>query len=146
MPESIRDKDAVCWQYRSELHLRSHNVIRTRINSSTKESRDNLQVSKGRRNKRNETIDSIMSQPQVNSQNEKGNCDWMSRKKKTKIIAGEDATTVRRRYTGVPATVRRQSSVGSALQEEAEAYLVGLIEDTILRTIHAKRITIMPRE
>ncbi len=33
-----------------------------------------------------------------------------------------------------------------ALQEAAEAYLVGLMEDTNLCAIHAKRTTIMPRE
>ena len=33
-----------------------------------------------------------------------------------------------------------------ALQESAEAYLVGLFEDTNLCAIHAKRITIMPKD
>ncbi|RWV98543.1 hypothetical protein GW17_00038605 [Ensete ventricosum] len=33
-----------------------------------------------------------------------------------------------------------------ALQEAAEAYLVGLFEDTNLCAIHAKRTTIMPRD
>ena len=33
-----------------------------------------------------------------------------------------------------------------ALQEAAEAYLVGLFEDTNLCAIHAKRITIMPKD
>ena len=33
-----------------------------------------------------------------------------------------------------------------ALQEAAEAYLVGLFEDTNLCTIHAKHITIMPKD
>ena len=32
------------------------------------------------------------------------------------------------------------------LQEAAEAYLVGLMEDTILCAIHAKRVTIMPKD
>ena len=39
-----------------------------------------------------------------------------------------------------------QNSAIGALQEAAEAYLVGLFEDTNLCAIHAKRITIMPRD
>ena len=34
----------------------------------------------------------------------------------------------------------------TALQEAAEAYLVGLFEDTNLCTIHAKQVTIMPKD
>ena len=34
----------------------------------------------------------------------------------------------------------------SALQEASEAYLVGLFEDTNLCAIHAKRVTIMPKD
>uniref|UniRef100_A0A3Q7EIR9 Histone H3 n=1 Tax=Solanum lycopersicum TaxID=4081 RepID=A0A3Q7EIR9_SOLLC len=37
-------------------------------------------------------------------------------------------------------------SVVAALQEAAEAYLVGLFEDTNLCAIHAKRVTIMPKD
>ena len=33
-----------------------------------------------------------------------------------------------------------------ALQEASEAYLVGLFEDTNLCGIHAKRVTIMPKD
>ena len=33
-----------------------------------------------------------------------------------------------------------------ALQEAAEAYLVGHFEDTNLCAIHAKRVTIMPKD
>ena len=33
-----------------------------------------------------------------------------------------------------------------ALQEETEAYVIGLFEDTNLCAIHAKRITIMPKD
>jgi histone H3 len=40
--------------------------------------------------------------------------------------------------------LRFQSSTVLALQEAAEAYLVGLFEDTQLCAIHAKRVTIMP--
>ncbi len=42
--------------------------------------------------------------------------------------------------------LRFQSSSIAALQEAAEAYLVGLFEDTNLCAIHAKRITIMPKD
>ena len=37
-------------------------------------------------------------------------------------------------------------NVSSNLQEAAEAYLVGLFEDTNLAAIHAKRVTIMPKD
>ncbi|KAE8221576.1 hypothetical protein CF319_g5075, partial [Tilletia indica] len=33
-----------------------------------------------------------------------------------------------------------------ALQEASEAYLVSLFEDTNLAAIHAKRVTIMPKD
>ncbi|CAM0953868.1 unnamed protein product [Alopecurus aequalis] len=39
-----------------------------------------------------------------------------------------------------------QSSAVYALQEAAEAYLVVLFEDTNLCAIHAKRVTIMPKD
>jgi histone H3 len=39
-----------------------------------------------------------------------------------------------------------QSTSILALQESAEAYLVGLFEDTNLCAIHAKRVTIMPKD
>ena len=42
--------------------------------------------------------------------------------------------------------MRFRSSAIGALQEAVEAYLVGLFEDTNLCAIHAKRITIMPRD
>ena len=42
--------------------------------------------------------------------------------------------------------LRFQSTALLALQEASEAYLVGLFEDTNLCAIHAKRITIMPKD
>ena len=42
--------------------------------------------------------------------------------------------------------LRFQSSAVLALQEACEAYLVGLFEDTNLCAIHAKRVTIMPKD
>ena len=41
--------------------------------------------------------------------------------------------------------LRFQPQAIGALQEAAEAYLVGLFEDTNLCAIHAKRVTIMPK-
>ena len=42
--------------------------------------------------------------------------------------------------------LRFQSTAVLALQEASEAYLIGLLEDTNLCAIHAKRVTIMPRD
>ncbi len=42
--------------------------------------------------------------------------------------------------------IRFQQSAVEALQEAAESYLVGLFEDTNLCTIHARRVTIMPKD
>ena len=42
--------------------------------------------------------------------------------------------------------LRFQSAAILCLQEAAEAYLVGLFEDTNLCAIHAKRVTIMPKD
>ena len=46
----------------------------------------------------------------------------------------------------VKSDLRFQSSALLALQESCEAYLVGLFEDTNLCAIHAKRVTILPRD
>ena len=42
--------------------------------------------------------------------------------------------------------LRFESSAVVALQEASEAYLVGLFADTNLCAIHAKRVTIMPKD
>ena len=44
------------------------------------------------------------------------------------------------------AGVRYKSAAVLANQEASEAYLVGLFEDTNLCAIHAKRVTIMPKD
>ena len=44
------------------------------------------------------------------------------------------------------ASLRFQTSAITALQEAAEAYLVNLFEDTNLCAIHAKRVTIKPKD
>lgn len=42
--------------------------------------------------------------------------------------------------------LRFQSSALMALQEAAEAYVVQLMEDSLLCAIHAKRVTVMPKD
>jgi histone H3 len=42
--------------------------------------------------------------------------------------------------------IRFQSTALLALQEATEAYIVGVIEDGLLCTIHAKRVTVMKRD
>ena len=42
--------------------------------------------------------------------------------------------------------LRFQASAVAALQEATESYIVGLFEDTNLCAIHAKRVTIMPKD
>ena len=42
--------------------------------------------------------------------------------------------------------MRFQSAALSAIQEAAEAYLTSLFEDTNLAAIHAKRVTIQPKD
>lgn len=44
------------------------------------------------------------------------------------------------------ADFRWQVQAVEALQEAAEAYLVGMLEDSNLCAIHAKRVTIMPKD
>jgi histone H3 len=41
---------------------------------------------------------------------------------------------------------RWQAAAVAAIQEATEAYLVGLFEDTNLCAIHARRVTIMPKD
>ena len=47
---------------------------------------------------------------------------------------------------GIRNDLRIQAAAVQGLQEAAEAYLVGLFEDSNLCAIHAKRVTIMPRD
>ena len=42
--------------------------------------------------------------------------------------------------------LRFQTAAIAALQEASEAYLVTLFEDSLLCTIHAKRVTLMPKD
>jgi histone H3 len=45
-----------------------------------------------------------------------------------------------------PYSLRFQTAAVAALQEAAEAYLIGLFEDTNLCALHARRVTIMPQD
>ena len=48
---------------------------------------------------------------------------------------------------GTPSVqVRFQSTAIVALQEAAENFIVGLFEDVNLLAVHAKRVTVMPRD
>lgn len=53
---------------------------------------------------------------------------------------------VREIAQGYKTDLRFQSAALGALQEAAEAYLVGLFEDTNLCALHAKRVTIMVKD
>jgi histone H3 len=46
----------------------------------------------------------------------------------------------------IKSDLRMQSTALLALQEAAEAYLVGLFNDTNECALHAKRVTIMPKD
>lgn len=54
--------------------------------------------------------------------------------------------TVREIAQDMRADLKFQSAAMLALQEAAEAYLVGLFEDTNLIAIHGRRVTIMQRD
>jgi len=60
-------------------------------------------------------------------------------------LVREVAQSIASTTAGIP-DFRFQSGALLALQEAAEAYLVTLFEDTVLCSIHAKRVTIMPRD
>ncbi len=53
---------------------------------------------------------------------------------------------VRKIACEIKSDLRMQSTALLALQEAAEAYLVGLFNDTNECTLHAKRVTIMPKD
>ena len=53
---------------------------------------------------------------------------------------------VREIAQGFKCDIKWQSTALMALQEAAEAYLVALFEDTNLCAIHAKRVTILPKD
>jgi len=53
---------------------------------------------------------------------------------------------VREIASDLKADLRFQGSAIMALQEATEAYMVSLFEDTNLAAIHAKRVTIMPKD
>lgn len=67
------------------------------------------------------------------------NTDLLLRKAPFQRLVREIAT---RHHKGL----RWQAQAVAALQEASEAYLVALFEDTNLCAIHAKRVTIMPKD
>ena len=63
------------------------------------------------------------------------------------IMHNDEEVGNRLRGSGVQqGELRIQGEALQALQEAAEAYLVGVFEDTHLCATHAKRVTIMPRD
>ena len=53
---------------------------------------------------------------------------------------------VRKIACAIKSDLRMQSTALLALQEASEAYLVGLFNDTNECALHAKRVTIMPKD
>ena len=53
---------------------------------------------------------------------------------------------VREIAADIKTDLRFQSSAIGALQEAAEAYLIGVFEDANLCALHAKRVTILPKD
>ena len=62
------------------------------------------------------------------------------------IAVGPFVRLVREVANDFRSELRFQANATSALQEAAEAYLVGLMQDANLCAIHAKRVTIMPKD
>ena len=72
--------------------------------------------------------------------------EFLIRKLPFKRLVGEIASDSELIKSPLCGKVRFQSAAIMALQEAAEAYLIGLFEDTNLCAIHAKRVTIMPKD
>jgi histone H3 len=71
--------------------------------------------------------------------------DLLIRKAPFQRLVREIASTIRDEQDK-PNDLRFQSTAVLALQEAGEAYLVGLFEDSNLCAIHAKRVTLMPKD
>ena len=70
------------------------------------------------------------------------NTELLIRKTPFQRLVREIATTGENRGKDL----RFQSTAMLALQEASEAYMVGMFEDTNLAALHAKRVTIMPKD
>ena len=57
-----------------------------------------------------------------------------------------EALGMKRYFESGGGTIKLQSNTIMALQEAAEAYLIGLMEDANLCAIHARWVTIMPKD
>jgi histone H3 len=66
-------------------------------------------------------------------------CDLLIRKLPFQRLVREIAQDIK-------SDIRFQLAALACLQEGTEAYMVGLFDDTNLCAIHAKRVTIMPRD
>ena len=62
------------------------------------------------------------------------------------IQKGPFSRLVREITNDFKSDARWSSEALAAIQEATEAYAVGLLEDTNLAAIHAKRVTIMPKD
>ena len=75
-------------------------------------------------------------------------CEIGRYQKSTELLIGKlpIQRLVRETAQDFKTDLRFQSAAIGALQEASEAYLVGLFEDTNLCAVHAKRVTIMPKD
>jgi len=71
---------------------------------------------------------------------------WYQKSTELLIRKGPFAKLVREVAQDFKTDLRFQSHAIMALQEASEAYLTALFEDTNLCAIHARRVTIMPRD
>ena len=77
--------------------------------------------------------------------------DEASARAKNKWVQGSDGRIILKPWpkgceSDLPADLRWQSTGLLAMQEASEAYLTGVDEDANLCALHAKRVTIMPKD
>ena len=72
--------------------------------------------------------------------------ELLLRKSPFQRLVREVAQDLAKTHAHVREDLRFQSTAVLATQEASEAYLVGILEDTNMCAIHAKRVTIMPKD